>query len=230
MLAATLLCAAAGYLIGAIPFGLLVGRMKGVDIRRMGSGNIGATNAGRVLGFGYGLLVFVLDLLKGLLPTLAAVFILWRVGPSDSAAATGLSRYLLGVVTVATACVLGHMFPVYIGFKGGKGVATAWGALLGIYPYFTLVGIIVLGIWLVLTLATRYVSVGSIVGATAFPILFALFASMWETWWGPPHALWPLYIFSAVVAGLVVYRHRSNLLRLWQGVEPRWGASSQQQP
>src|SRR5438132_5610761 len=143
-----------GYFGGSIPFGLLLGKLKGVDIRTCGSGNIGATNAGRVLGRRYGYLVFLLDALKGLLPTvLAGVVIRGWLHREESPALA----YLLWV-GVAAAAVIGHMFPVFLRFKGGKGVATSVGAMVGIYPFFTLPALMAAGIWIVLTMTTRYVS------------------------------------------------------------------------
>lgn len=210
-------CILGGYLIGSIPFGLLVGRMKGVDVRKQGSGNIGATNVGRVLGARYGLAVFALDLLKGLVPVAWA----GRWLHSQAAEGFGDTTRLWLWLGVGGACILGHMFPIYLRFKGGKGVATSLGTILGLYPYFTWPGLVAFGLWVVLTGVTGYVSVGSIVAAAAFPVLFAIFAA--HAGWGSASYLWPLYVFAAAIGILVVYRHRSNLRRLMQGVEPKVG-------
>lgn len=211
-------CVLLGYLAGSIPFGLLVGRLKGVDIRTQGSGNIGATNAGRVLGKPYGVLVFLLDLLKGLLPVLLAGALL-----RNRLAGSGPAEAHLLWVLVAAACIAGHMFPVFLGFRGGKGVATSLGALLGIFPYFTWPGLAAFGVWVVITFATRYVSAGSVAAAAAFPIIFALWAACGG--WGGADRLWPLYGFAVLLASLVIYRHRGNLYRLLQGTEPKIGTS-----
>lgn len=208
-----------GYLAGAVPFGLIVGRLKGVDVRTRGSGNIGATNVGRVLGAPYGLLVFALDLLKGLVPTLIGGLVLSR---QDAAGGGDAVRHLLWV-SIASACILGHMFPVYLRFRGGKGVATALGAVLGICPYFTYPGLVAFGLWILLTAGTRYVSVGSIGAAAAFPVVFGLFARTSD--WGTTGELWPLYLMAVVIALLVIVRHRSNIRRLLQGAESRIGGS-----
>jgi acyl phosphate:glycerol-3-phosphate acyltransferase len=120
---------------------------------------------------------------------------------------------------VGGACIVGHMFPVYLRFRGGKGVATSLGVILGFYPYFTWPGLVAFVLWIVLTGTTGYVSVGSMVAAGAFPVLFALFASRGE--WGPARYLWPLYVFAATIGILVIYRHRGNLRRLMQGTEPK---------
>jgi glycerol-3-phosphate acyltransferase PlsY len=211
------------YFLGGIPFGFLTGKLKGVDIRQHGSGNIGATNAGRVLGKPYGILAFVLDLAKGLLPVLLMGMLIPR-----TPGVTGGIAYLLWILAAA-GCIIGHVFPVYLGFKGGKGVATSLGAVLGIYPYLTVPGLIAFGIWIILTAVTRYVSVGSVGAACAFPITFVLLViwrSSGEGEWPRAADLWPLYVFSFLLAGLVVYRHRSNLQRLWAGTESKIGAST----
>jgi len=211
-----------GYLCGAIPFGLLVGRLKGVDVRTRGSCNIGATNVGRVLGRPYGFLVFFLDGLKGFLPVTLARFVLLG---GESGGADGCLPYLLWVL-VAVACVLGHMFPVYLKFKGGKGVATSLGVGLGIYPYYTLAGLLAFALWGIVLAASRYVSVSSIVAVTAFPVLFAVLASWKRDQWGRFADLWPLHLFGVVIAVLVVYRHRANIGRLLAGTENKIGGSS----
>lgn len=212
------------YLCGAIPFGLLVGWGKGVDIRTRGSGNIGATNAGRVLGKPFGILVFVLDVLKGLLPVLLSGHLLRRPGSGWDGGSTGSTVYLVWIL-VGTGCILGHTFPVYLKFKGGKGVATSLGVLLGMYPQFTAAGLIAFGLWCVVTWVTRYVSAGSVAAAVAFPIIFAVVAHLRRGAWGPARQLWPLHLFGIVIAALVVYRHRRNIERLLAGTEPRIGAS-----
>lgn len=217
-----ILLVGAGYLVGAIPFGLLAGWLRGVDIRRVGSGNIGATNAGRVLGRGYGIGVFVLDFLKGYLP----VWIGGRILMEDSnvTGTAGMNVFLLWVL-IAAGCVLGHMFPIYLRFKGGKGVATSAGAMLGIQPFYTWPALAVLGVWVLVTGISRYVSLGSIVAAIAFPIIFGLLAWRRGDAWPGPGQLWPLHLFGVLIALLVVYRHRANIGRLLAGTEPKIGGS-----
>src|SRR6266545_8132773 len=128
------------YLIGSIPFGLVVGLAKGIDPRTAGSGNIGATNLGRLLGGRYFALVFTLDLLKGLLPTVIAGALL-KFAPHN------LQEYLLWLA-VAAAAIVGHMFSLFLRFKGGKGVATSAGVVLGIFPYYTWAGFLAIATWL----------------------------------------------------------------------------------
>ncbi|MDM8007607.1 MAG: glycerol-3-phosphate 1-O-acyltransferase PlsY [Phycisphaerae bacterium] len=213
------------YLCGAVPFGLLIGRLKGVDVRTRGSCNIGATNVGRVLGRPYGILVFVLDGLKGFLPVTLGRFLLFRAAGGGESAGPGYLPYLLWVLT-AVACVLGHMFPVYLKFKGGKGVATSLGVGLGIYPYYTLAGLAAFAVWGIVLWGSRYVSVSSIVAVVAFPLIFAVLAAWNRDQWGDFSTLWPLHMFGLVIAALVVYRHRANIGRLWAGTEHKIGGSS----
>lgn len=213
---------AIAYTCGSIPFGLLLGRMKGIDIRGHGSGNIGATNVGRVLGRPWGILAFLLDMGKGLLPTL--LFGLF-VGRRTDLGFGGAAFHLVWAA-VAAACIFGHLFPVFLGFKGGKGVATSLGALLGIYPYFTVVGLIAFALWTVLTLTTKYVSVGSVGASAAFPIIFAVAARLKRDDWGAGGDLWPLHVLAVAMAALVIWRHRANLQRLYRGAEHRIGSST----
>ncbi len=203
----------AGYLLGAVPFGLLVGLAKGVDPRKAGSGNIGATNVGRLLGGRYFAIVFVLDLLKSLLPMLIAGWIIHGSGGN----ASDWPTYLLWI-GVGVSAVLGHMFPVFLGFKGGKGVSTAAGLLLGIYPYYTMPALAAIGIFIVVFYIWRYVSLAAITGATLFPFLYIAYMRMIAKapLLGPT---WPLLAAAVLVAGLILVRHRANIGRLLAGTE-----------
>jgi glycerol-3-phosphate acyltransferase PlsY len=144
-----LLLAAISYFLGSIPFGLLVGLAKGIDPRKAGSGNIGATNVARLLGAKFFALVFSLDLLKSLLPMLAGYSSSHHAAPT-SPPTNSTPTLLLAWLLVGFAAILGHMFPIYIGFKGGKGVATSAGLILGLWPYYTLPALIALAILLIL--------------------------------------------------------------------------------
>ena len=194
-----LVALAASYIFGATPFGYLAGRLRGMDIRQHGSGNIGATNAFRVLGKPTGITVFVLDFLKGLLPVLLAA----RVFPNAE-----LAPLLAGI-----GAILGHNFTFWLGFKGGKGIATSAGVLLALLPVAMLVG---LGVWLLLFFTTRYVAVASIGAAFAIPIVTALRSADNR----------PLLIFSIAIAVLAIVRHRSNIQRLLAGTENRFHRKS----
>src|SRR3954447_7223595 len=153
------------YLMGSVPFGLIVGLAKGIDPRKAGSGNIGATNVGRLLGGKFFGLVFTLDFLKGLLPCLVASWIVRR-----HAGAPDTSIYLLWLA-IGFATILGHMFSAFLKFKGGKGVATSAGVMVGIFPDYTLAAAVVLLVWGVSFGITRIVSLSSMLGAVAFPFV-----------------------------------------------------------
>jgi len=207
------------YLVGSIPFGLLLGRMHGVDIRQHGSGNIGATNVGRVLGRKWGFLAFGLDVAKGLIPMAVAGRV---VALQAQGADVGPAGQTVAMLLVAAGCIVGHIWPVYLGFRGGKGVATSLGVLLGYWPYLTVPGLAAFATWAGLLAAARYVSLASIVAALSFPIYLAAFG-WWQGWEGSRLGL--LLGFSVVMAGLVVFRHRSNLSRLLAGTEPKIGTA-----
>ena len=153
------------YIIGSVPTGFLMARARGIDIRQHGSGNIGATNVGRVMGRNWGFVAFACDFLKGFLP----LFLLrWLVYPSDADWPVALLLVVCGL-----AGILGHNFTPWLGFKGGKGVATTGGVVAALIPWAFL---IVLGVWIVLTALTRTVSIGSILAAVALPITTARFS------------------------------------------------------
>ena len=210
------------YVVGAIPFGLIVGLAKGTDPRKAGSGNIGATNLGRLLGGKYFALVFTLDMLKGMLPMLAASVALRNEGRALTTA-----DYLLWL-GVGLGAILGHMFSLFLRFKGGKGVATSAGVMLGLWPYFTMPGLVAIGAFVLIVLVTRYISVGSMSGAVLFPVAY-LVIGRWRGWDVFDSQL-PLLIFGVLVALLIVYKHRSNITRLMAGTEPRIGGKRAAQP
>jgi glycerol-3-phosphate acyltransferase PlsY len=199
---------AGGYLLGSIPFGLIAAKLKGVDIRRHGSGNIGATNVWRVCGWRCGLPVFVLDVLKGVAAVVLARWLATKF--SGDAAWCGIGA--------AMACILGHSFPVWLRFKGGKGVATSLGVFLGLMP---LASVSALALWVVVFKATGYVSLASIAAAVALPLTAILAqAGGWGHGWS---AGWPAAGFAAVAGVLVIVRHRANIARLRAGTENRFG-------
>jgi glycerol-3-phosphate acyltransferase PlsY len=202
------------YLIGSTPFGLIVGLTKGVDPRKAGSGNIGATNVGRLLGGRFFALVFTLDLLKGLLPTAIASFLLRDHAKTQA-------DFVLWLL-VGFAAIAGHMFSLFLKFQGGKGVATSAGVLLGVFPYFTYPGLIAILTWIVLFKITRYVSLASMVGAAIFPIAYVIVGVLMG--WPIFGTQLPLLIFACIVAGLIVYKHRTNIARLRAGTESRFVA------
>jgi glycerol-3-phosphate acyltransferase PlsY len=192
----TILLSVAAYLFGAVPFGLLVAKSRGVDIRTQGSGNIGATNVFRVIGKGWGIFTFVLDALKGFIPS----FFFPRLAGLDTEWGV-----LFGI-----AAILGHSFPVYLKFKGGKGVATSAGMLLGVAPVAVGVGFVS---WALCMVVSRIVSLSSIVAAIAVAI---------AVWVLDPKAL-VVNIALTILAMLVIWLHRANIRRLLNGTENRFG-------
>ena len=204
----------AAYLVGSIPFGLLAGFTRGVDIRTVGSGNIGATNVLRCLGKPLGLAVFVLDFLKG-----AGPVVLTRL--YHPAAVEGEPYGSWIVAGVAMLAILGHNFPVWLKFRGGKGVATSAGALLAFLPWPLLGGVVV---WLLLFLVTRYVAVASIGAAFFIPIGVGIEAVLRKQ--PDPAAM----AFAAVAAMMVIWRHRTNIQRLLEGREHRFSRSKPEDP
>ena len=222
----------AAYLIGSVPFGVIIGRMKGIDIRQHGSRNVGATNVGRVLGKKFGLLCFLLDALKGFTSTFGAGLITGAVGTSLVALTFSETAWWL---LVAIAAVIGHMSSVFIRFKGGKGVATGFGALLGMWPVLTIPALLAFAVWIITVRLTRYVSVASMLAAMSLPIWAAMIAvfsgadtipSAADRLW----AAWPVVAVLAGLAALVVWKHRTNLLRLKLGTEPTIGRKKEAAP
>ncbi len=195
-------CGIASYLAGSIPFGYIIARSKGIDIRRIGSGNIGATNVFRSVGKVWGILTFALDALKGLAPVLACAWLAARLSWQGNADVL--------MVICALAAVGGHTWPVFLGFKGGKGVATSAGALLGLAPASVGIGI---ACWIVAFLLTRYVSVASILVAVVVPV------SSWFLY-RDRGAVIPVAL--ACLGLLVLWRHRTNIRRLMQRTENRF--------
>jgi len=210
-----------GYLLGSIPFGLLIGRAHGIDIRQHGSGNIGTTNVGRLLGRKWGYICFVLDVGKGLVPMIFARRFLADMSAEQLTPMAGMSAWML----VGTGCILGHMFSVYLRFGGGKGVATSLGVMLGVWPYFTFTAVVVLLIWIAVLGLWRYVSLASICAAFGFPVIFAILIKQLESW--EFANLWPLFAFGCLMGTMVIVRHRSNIVRLLAGTENQIGKKNQ---
>lgn len=210
------------YVFGSIPFGVLLGAIRGVDIRAHGSKNIGATNVGRVLGKPLGILCFFLDFLKGAIPVATIGMITGVLGkPILAIEQTELWLWL----AVAMASVLGHMFSIFLKLRGGKGVATGFGAMVAMWPVLTLPALGALVVWFAVIKIVRIMSVASMCGVVAVPIGFALTLI-------PPsgedigprlqHGV-PGLIVTTALALLVIWRHRSNIKRLMSGDEPHVG-------
>jgi glycerol-3-phosphate acyltransferase PlsY len=223
-------CPLFAFLLGSIPFGLFIARAKGIDIRQHGSGNIGATNVLRVVGKKHGITCLILDALKGFVPVVIALNLVqiegrhlqipvafldaWAVKLS---AADAVKAQIVHIVTALFA-VLGHNYSPWVGFKGGKGIATSAGVLLALMPFAVLLLIV---IWLLLFSVTRYVSVASIGAAAALPLV-----TLYGSWshgriqdgtWNKP-----LFVFSVIIAALAIWKHRANIQRLMKGTESRF--------
>ena len=222
-----------GYVLGSIPFGYFVGRRYSIDIREHGSGNIGATNVVRVLGKKPGYFTFLCDMLKGVaavrLILLVAQTLLARAvdhganvhGLIDTAAVASpeqYAAYLRGAavpagIVAAVACILGHNFPVWLRFRGGKGVATTVGVLLGLMPLSLGISAVV---WVVVFYSLRYVSLASLLAAAVLPV------SVWFLKVRGNAGNLPLFYFSLVATALIWWRHRANIQRLLNGTEARF--------
>lgn len=210
------------YLCGSVPYALLIGLARGRDIRLEGSGNPGATNLGRILGRRYGLLAFLLDFAKGFAPVFLC---LWMFGESGGGEGTGTGAGahdldLEGVAEgprrllasgVALSAVVGHVFPIWLGFRGGKGVATAFGALVALVP---LAALVASGLWALVFAFTRTVSIASLAGAAAGPLVLVV-----EKLGRPFSGWWSQLAVVGLVSILIFIRHRSNIARLLRGEE-----------
>ena len=190
------LALALSFFCGAIPFGVLIGKSRGVDVRAVGSGNIGTTNVWRALGPVAGGIVFALDVAKGVAGPLLGH---WLAPNSE-----------IGIAACGIAAVLGHTFSPFLGFKGGKGIATSLGAMLGLMP---IVGLIIFAIWGVVLGLTRMISAASIAGCLALPVLALLF-----------HAPAPYFVVAVLMSVVAFVKHIPNIKRIRAGVEPRVGA------
>jgi acyl phosphate:glycerol-3-phosphate acyltransferase len=184
-----------GYLMGSVPVGFILGSRSGIDVRQAGSGNVGATNVARVVGKRQGILTLIADTAKGFLPVVIAM---------------QLEVSLAATILVGVAAFFGHLYPIFLKFKGGKGVATALGVFLAMAPMATLVLVAVFG---VAVLTSRIVSLSSILTAFAAPIIFWLFAY-------PPLVVG----MAAFIALAITWRHQSNIRRMLNGSEPRFGS------
>jgi glycerol-3-phosphate acyltransferase PlsY len=195
-----ILVLALSYLVGSIPFALLIGKFNGIDIRRHGSGNTGATNVRRVLGKQWGIFCFVLDFAKGLIPVLLV---------KNMAIGGDLLPMLAAVAAIA-----GHVWPLYLRFKGGKGVATSLGALLALAPW----AVVVAGLaWVVSFYLTRYVSVASLVAALMLPVSAGVLNLL-----RPGTVSAPILILLTLIGLLIIVRHKTNVIRLCKGEENRF--------
>jgi len=198
------------YLLGAVPFGFIIASCYGIDLRKVGSGNIGATNLSRALGKKWAYICFVLDFAKGFLPALAM-----GIWPGEITGTQGL----LAQLAVGCFAIIGHIFPVYLKFRGGKGVATSFGVAMGLWPYYTVSASVSLLVWIAFVLIWRYISLASLAGAVAFPVALISAIAISPGWRFAE--LWPLSIVAVGIPVLVFIRHRENITRLLAGTESK---------
>ncbi|HJO94872.1 MAG TPA: glycerol-3-phosphate 1-O-acyltransferase PlsY [Victivallales bacterium] len=196
------------YLIGAIPWGYIIGKFHGIDIREHGSRNIGATNITRTLGKKWGVFCFFIDFLKGFIPTLLMIVLV----PNLMNMHGGLED--TGIIFVILGTIVGHMYPVYLKFKGGKGVSTGTGALIAISPLGVICGLIA---WVIIYKTTRYVSLASIIAGVIVPVLTIIFSAI-----GLYHLSLTLQITICVMGLLIIIKHKSNIVRLIKGTENKF--------
>jgi len=221
------LCPLFAFLIGSIPFGLIIAKAKGIDIRQHGSGNIGATNVLRVVGKKYGITCLLLDALKGVIPTLLAISLIRFVGIRNPMTIEALLPYSrdfpmltaqIFQVLTGLCAILGHNYSPWVGFKGGKGIATSAGVLIALMPAGVVILIIV---WLLVFITSRYVSLASVVAAAVLPVV-----TLWGSYYHGKIAdgTWnkPLFFFTVLIAVLAIWKHRTNLQRLRAGTENRF--------
>ncbi len=221
------ICPLLAFLLGSIPFGLLIARAKGIDIRQHGSGNIGATNVLRVVGKKYGISCLLLDALKGFIPVVIAISVIQFEGMKNPMSVSALAQYAqdfsistaqIFQVLTGLCAVLGHNYTPWAGFKGGKGIATSAGVFVALMPAAIVILIV---IWLLAFLISRYVSLASIVAAAALPLV-----TLWGSWFHGKiqNGTWniPLFGFTVILAVLAIWKHRSNIVRLRNGTEHRF--------
>ncbi len=222
------LCPLFAFLLGSIPFGLLIARLKGINIRDHGSGNIGATNVLRVVGKKYGITCLLLDALKGFIPVVVAISVIRFSGMHNPMTLTWLADWAkdfpmltaqIFQVLTGLCAVLGHNYSPWVGFKGGKGIATSAGVFIALIMPAAIV--IIVMIWLVTFLLTRYVSLASVVAAALLP-----FVTLAGSWFHGKiqNGTWnkPLFAFTVCIAILSIWKHRTNLQRLREGTEHRF--------
>lgn len=221
------LCPLFAFLLGSVPFGLIIARAKGIDIRQHGSGNIGATNVLRVVGKKYGISCFFLDALKGFIPTVIAISCIRYTGMQNPMSLSGLAPFSqefsiqtaqIFQVLTGLCAILGHNYSPWVGFKGGKGVATSAGVLIALMPAAI---VIIIVVWSAVFLISKYVSLASIVAAAILPLL-----TLYGSWFDGKiqDGTWnkALFVFTLIIAILAIWKHRGNITRLRQGTENRF--------
>jgi glycerol-3-phosphate acyltransferase PlsY len=204
------------FLSGSIPFGLLIARAKGIDIRAHGSGNIGATNVGRVLGRTWGFVCFALDAVKGAAPVLIAGTARGLLGrPAESIPSAELWLWL----AVSVVSLLGHVFSPWVRFKGGKGVATGFGAFVAMWTPLTIPTVLALVVWAIVLKTTKMMSLASMVAALSIPLVLLVRCGLSAEPRSALVASAPMLTIGSLIAVLIIVKHRSNIRRILRGEE-----------
>lgn len=217
------------YLLGSIPFALLIGKARGIDIRQHGSGNVGASNVGRVLGRRLGMICFALDVLKGLAPTVLAGWWCGLFAPDLRDPERAITQWqMLLWLGVSFAAILGHTNSIFLRFKGGKGVATAFGSMVGLYPHLTWPILAAMAVWLGAVKLWRIISLASMLAAISVPLWYLISivpggGGRADTFADRLVDRWPFVVVTMLLAMLVVWKHRTNIARLRAGTESRIG-------
>jgi glycerol-3-phosphate acyltransferase PlsY len=210
----------AAYLVGSFPTAHLLARSRGVDLGAVGSKNYGATNLGRTLGRSWGILCFAIDATKGALPVVLGGWLLGALGAPSGGVTTATAWCWLAT---ALAAILGHTLSPWIGFKGGKGVATGFGALVAMWPVLTLPAGLAILLWAAILAVSRIISLASMVAAISIPCS-VLVAALAANGLAGVRAAVPFLVATGVIAAFVVWKHRSNIARMRAGTEPKVGA------
>ena len=216
------ICVLCAFIAGSIPFGVLIARARGINIQEHGSKNIGATNVGRVLGKKLGIICFVLDVLKGSIPVFVVGSLAGTFGKQlDS---IGTNDMLLWIAVVFAA-LLGHMYPPWLNWKGGKGVATTFGGMIAMWPLLTVPVLLSMGVWILSLVLSKIVSLASVVAAAVLPIMTIGWV-YWQTGSLSIAHSWPMIGVTTLIASLVLWKHRSNIQRIALKQEPKLGSST----
>jgi glycerol-3-phosphate acyltransferase PlsY len=203
------------FLFGSIPFGIIVSKcVRGIDIREVGSGNIGSTNVSRVLGFKYGLIVQIGDILKGFIAPSVIAPIFFYSSPIGDIMPT--DNYILVQIIAGISAVMGHVWTLFAGFKGGKGVNTTVGVLIGLAPVDLLIAF---SVFLVVLFISGYVSLGSLMGSISFPSAMFIRFNLFHVEIKGYHTL---IVFAIIICTMIIYTHRSNIVRLRNRTENRF--------
>ena len=216
------ICVLCAFIAGSIPFGVLIARAQGINIQEHGSKNIGATNVGRILGKKLGIICFILDVLKGSIPVLVVGSLAGTFGKQLDGIGT---NDMLLWIAVVFAALLGHMYPPWLNWKGGKGVATTFGGMVAMWPLLTVPVMLAMLVWIVSLAFSKIVSLASVAASASLPIMTIGWV-YWQTGSLSIAHSWPMIGVTSLIASLVLWKHRSNIQRIALGQEPKLGSGT----